>query len=176
MPRLNERPEKLFTSKALVPDWDPSGAVGYAVNSQPGDEDFLAVGTSLDQVGEVYPHLTIQRTNETAPGGTGYNFVTGDGGVGQDRDGQLLVTARAEERDGGYTGDSAQYDPVDATRLVEQLIAEVEDVALRNAAPQATPISPLGSYRGSAAEDDTDETPTVRIEQTLILYYYSRSS
>ena len=178
--RLSKSPEQLFIDE-LVGDWNPDGAVAYDPTATPGDDAFIPIGKSLDDVGETYPSLTVQRTNETAPGSTGYNFIAPDG-PGQDRTGQLLVTAFAEESEEGYSGDPAAYgesyggtyDTVAASVLVEELINEVEDVCLRNAEAHETEISPLGSYRGADAPDDFDATPTVRIEQCIVLYSWSR--
>jgi hypothetical protein len=149
--------------------------VGFDVTqSDPTATDFIAVGEGLDDVGAVYPHLTVQYTNETAPGETTYNFI-GPDGPGQDRQGQLLVTARAEDRDEGYTGDSTTHNAVDAADLVDELTNEVEACVGRNYAPQATTIGPLGSYSGPDAPDDREASPTVRIAQVIVTYYYART-
>lgn len=174
--RLPKRPEQYFIEDVLLPEWQPSGAVGFDVQqSDPTAEDFLPVATSLDGVGEVYPSLTVQRTTETAGGETGYDFLTTNG-PGQNRTGQLLVTARAEEADadGGYTGDSSTYAAVDAAALVDTLIDEVEDVTLRRANAPDTEFSYLSAFRAADAPDDFDVTPTVRIEQTTIQYGWIR--
>ncbi|WP_226479163.1 hypothetical protein [Natrinema amylolyticum] len=171
--RLSESAEQVFIDDALLPDWEPAGAVGYDPSADPGNEAFVAIGESFEDVGETYPSITVQRTNETAPGGTGYNFVTTNG-PGQDRSGQLLVTARAEAHGEGYTGDSSQYDPVDAEDLVDELINEVEDVCLRNATHTDTEFNGLGSYRGADAPNDYDATPSVMIEQCVVIYSWSR--
>ncbi|WP_143824976.1 hypothetical protein [Natronoarchaeum philippinense] len=171
--RLSDSAEQVFIDQALLEDWDPAGAVGYDVHASPGEEAFIPVGESLEDVGETYPSLTVQRTNETAPGSTGYNFITAEG-PGQDRTGQLLVTARAEASQEGYTGNSSQHDPVDAEDVVDELINEVEDVCLANATPLDTEFNSLGSYRGADAPDDYDATPTVFLEQCVVLYSWSR--
>jgi hypothetical protein len=171
--RLSDSAEQIFIDQALLQDWTPDGAIGYDVQAAHGEEGFVAVGESLDDVGETYPSLTVQRTNETAPGSTGYNFITAEG-PGQDRSGQLLVTARAEASQEGYSGDSSQHDPVDAEDLVDELINEVEDVCLANATPEDTEFNGLGSYRGADAPNDDDATPTVFIEQCVVLYSWSR--
>ncbi|WP_436933694.1 hypothetical protein [Halovenus marina] len=171
--RLSGPAEQVFIDDALLPDWEPSTAVGYDVQEgDPQADAFIPVGNSLDDVGEAYPSLTIQRTNETTPGSTSYNFLAPDG-PGQDRQGQLLATARAEEGT-TYTGDSATHDAVDADTLVNTLIDEVEDVCLANAEAHQTEISPLGGYRGADAPDDFEATPTVRIEQCIVVYSWQR--
>lgn len=172
--RLSDDPPQLFIDEALLPSWDPSQVVGYDVQAAPGEDAFIPVGKSLDDVGTVYPHITVQFSTETSPGGTTYNYIAPDGSPGQDRNGQLLVTARAEARSGGYTGDSDQYSTVDADDLVEDLIAEVEAAALANATHGSTPISPLGSERGADAPNDYDAEPTVYIAQCVVTYHWSR--
>jgi len=174
--RLPDDPPQLFIDEALLPNWDPSRVVGYDVQATPGEDDFIPVGKSLDDVGTVYPHLTVQFSTETSPGGTTYNYISADGSPGQDRNGQLIVTARAEAREaGGYTGNSGRYTAVDADDLVETLIAEVEAAALANATSESTDISPLGSQRGSDAPNDYDAEPTVYIAQCVVTYHWSRS-
>jgi len=170
--RLSDDPPQLFIDEALLPNWDPSRAVGYDVQAAPGDEAFIPVGKSLDDVGSFYPHITVQFSTETSPGGTTYNYVAADGQPGQDRNGQLVVTARAEDK-GGYTGDTG-HDAVDADDLTEMLIAEVEAAALANATHGSTPISPLGSQRGADAPNDYDAEPTVYQSQCVVTYHWSR--
>ena len=173
--RLSDSAEQVFIDQALLPDWDPAGAVGFDVTAQPGDEAFVAVGESLEDIGQRYPSLTVARTNETASGGTSYSFVTPEG-PGQDRTGQLLVTARAEDReaDEEYTGNASTYDAVDAESLVDELINEVEDVCLQNATPMDTEFDGLGSFRGADAPNDYDATPPVMIEQCVVTYHWQR--
>lgn len=176
--RLSKSPERLFIDVLLSDTnsggWDPSGAVGYDLDDVPGDEGFLPVGTSLDDVGETHPHITVQRSNESSGGETTYDFVTTKG-PGQQRDGQLVVTARAEEVEDGYTGDSVSHGAVDAEALVETLIDEVEDVCLRNAQGGSTGFSYLGSQRGADAPNDYDATPPVMIEQCTVAYGWDRA-
>lgn len=166
-------PVDVFLEQALIPDWQPSNAVGYDLQAQPGDEAFLPVGESLADVGETYPHLTVQRTNETAPGASGYNFIT-TAGPGQDRSGQLLVSARAEQSQDGYTGDSGTHAAVDAGDLVGTLLDMVEDTTLANATARDTDFNTLSSYRGADAPNDYDATPPVVIDQCVVSYSWSR--
>jgi len=171
--RLPQSPQNVFIDQALLPDWTPSGARGFDVQAQPGTDAFLPVGESLDDVGTVYPHLTVQFSTESSPGGTTYNFIGADGRPGQDRNGQLLVTARAEaQRD--YTGDPAEYDAVGAEEIVEDLIATVEDVALANALRTDTDISPLGVQRGADQPNDYEVTPPVMMSSCTVTYHYTR--
>jgi len=135
--RLPKRPEQYFIDEVLLPEWQPSGAVGYDVTqSDPSAEDFLPVATSLDGVGEVYPHLTVQRTTETAGGESGYDFMTADG-PGQNRTGQLLVTARAEDTEDGYKAalmnglgeekaSETAESPSEALSTIGELLDEIE--------------------------------------------------
>lgn len=171
--RLSDSAEEVFIQQALLEDWTPSRALGYDVHADAGTTAFIPIGESLEDVGETYPSLTVARTNETAPGSTGYNFITAEG-PGQDRTGQLLVTARAEASQEGYSGDPDQHDPVDADDLVDTLINEVEDVCLANATPEDTEFNGLGSYRGADAPNDYDASPTVFLEQCIVLYSWSR--
>lgn len=173
MNRLPQSPADVFIDQALLPDWDPSTAVGYDVNVGPGNDAFVPVGQSLDDVGSVYPHMTVQFSTESSPGSTTYNYVASDGQPGQDRNGQLVVTARAEaQRD--YSGDADQYAAVDAGEVVERLIASVEDVALANATAASTDISPLGSQRGADQPNDYEVTPPVIMASCTISYHWSR--
>jgi len=172
--RLSDDPPQLFIDEALLPSWDPGRVSGYDVQASPGDEAFLPIGKDLDDVGTVYPHLTVQFSTETSPGSTTYNYIGPDGSPGQDRNGQLVVTARAEERSAGYIGDNSTYPAVDADDITEALIAEVEAAALANATANATPISPLGSQRGSDAPNDYDVEPPVMIAQCVVTYHWSR--
>jgi hypothetical protein len=172
--RLPQRPPQYFIDEILLPEWDPSGAVGFDVTQgDPSAADFMPTATSVDDVGAAYPSLVVQRTNETSGGQTGYDFLTSDG-PGQNRDGNLLVTVRAEDREGGYTGDSSTYDAVAADDLVAELIAEVADVCSRRATAPNTDFSFVSAFPGADAPDDTDATPTVRIAQTTVQYAWIR--
>jgi len=171
--RLSDSAEEVFIEQALLEDWTPSRALGYDVHADAGTTAFIPVGESLDDVGETYPHLTVQRTNETAPGSTGYNFITAEG-PGQDRSGQLLVAARAEKQDGGYTGDAGTHDAVDADDLVETLIDMVEDTTLANATALDTDFRSLSSFPGADAPNDYDATPPVMIDQCVVQYSWAR--
>jgi|APHM01.1.fsa_nt_gi hypothetical protein len=171
--KLPQSPADVFIDQALVPDWEPSEVSGFDVSASPGDSDFLPVGQSLNDVGTIYPHLTVQFSTESSPGETTYNYINEDGTPGQDRNGELVITARAEDQR-RYTGDSAAHPPVGADEIVEQLIAEVEAVALRNAVSTATDISPLGSQRGADQPNDYEVTPPVLMSSCVISYHYSR--
>jgi hypothetical protein len=174
--QLPSRPAQYFIDEFLVPEWDPSNAMGFDPSAQPGDDAFCPVGTSLDDVGRTYPSITVQRTNETSGGQTGYDFLTANG-PGQNRDGQLLVSAYVEDDpDGeGYTGDSGTYSAVDAETLVATLIDEAEGLVLRNANAPGTDFSFVGSYLGADAPDDFDAEPTVRVQQCIVLYSWIRA-
>jgi len=173
--RLPSRPAQYFIDEILLPSWQPDKAVGFDVSAMPSDESFCPVATSLDGVGQVHPSLVIQRTNETSGGETGFDFMT-ERGPGQNRDGQLLATARVEDDPQGYTGDSAVHNAVDADELAATLINEVEDIAsIRNPLGGTTEFKTLGSYPGATAPADEDAEPTVRIEQCIILYSWTRA-
>lgn len=173
--RLTKPADQLFIDDVLVPSWDPSGAFGFDPDgTQPGDDAFFPVATSLDEVGEFYPHVTVTRSNETSGGETTYDFLT-DNGPGQQRDGQLVVTVRAEDDEDDYVGDSQTYSSVTAERLVDEFIAEVESVVLANAQGGGTDFSYLGSQRGADAPDDFEPPKTVRIAQCTVSYGWVRA-
>lgn len=174
--RLPKRPQQLFIDDILIPAWDPSGAHGYDLAAGPEDEAFLPVATSIDDVGASYPSLVVTYSSETSGGETTYDFMT-DSGPGQQRNGQLVATARARdtEADQGYTGAAAIYSAVDAASIVDTLIAEVEDVCLRNQQGDETEFSYLGSQRGPDVPDDLDETSPVRIADCTIAYGWDRT-
>jgi len=169
--RLPQRPAQYFIDEILLPEWQPSGAVGYDVTlSDPSANGFIPVGESLDDVGESHPSLTVQRSNETGGGETGYDFLTTDG-PGQNRDGTLLVTARAEE-EREYSGGSQPA--VDAGEIASTLIDEVEAVCSRRATAPGIEFSYVSAYPAADAPDDFDVTPTVRVAQTTIQYAWIR--
>lgn len=174
--RLSKRPEQLFIDDVLLQDWQPSGAVGYDPTASQGSDAFFPVATSLEDVGSVYPHLTVARSNESTGGETTYDAMTTDGPA-QNRNGQLVVAARAAatEADEEYTGDSSTYSAVDAETLVDELINEVEDLCLRNPQGRNTDFSYLGSQRGADAPNDYDQTSPVFIEQCTIAYGWLRT-
>ena len=179
--RLPKRPEQLFIDELLLQStadggWDPSGALGYDPQANPGEEAFLPVATSIDNVGAVYPSLVVTYSSETSGGETTYDFMTTEG-AGQQRNGQLVATVRARdtEADEGYTGDSDVYAAVDAEEIVDTIVAEVEDVCLRNQQGASTEFSYLGSQRGPDVPDDFDESTPVRIADATISYGWDRA-
>jgi hypothetical protein len=174
--QLPKRTAQLFIDDILVPNWDTSDANGFDLDASPGDEAFLPVATKLDSVGATYPSLVVTYSTETSGGETTYDFLTTNG-PGQQRNGQLVAVARAEDTEGdaGYTGDSGTYSAVDAETIVATLIDEVENVCLENAQGASTDLSYLGSQPGPDAEDDTDPTPPVRIENCTIAYGWDRT-
>jgi hypothetical protein len=174
--RLPQRPEQYFIDQVLIPNWDPSTAQGYDPTVAPGNDAFLPIATSIGNVGEVYPSLVVTYSNETSGGETTYDFVTTEG-PGQQRDGQLLATARAKDMEGdqGYTGDSGSHSSMTAEAIVDELIAEVEDVCLENPQAAGTDFSYLGSQSGPDVPDDLEETPPVRIAQATIVYGWDRT-
>lgn len=172
--RLPKPPERLFIQDVLIPSWDKAQALGYDVDADPGDEAFVPVAPSLDDVGETYPHITVARSNESTGGQTTYDFIS-DSGPGQQRDGQLIVAARAEKQEDGYTGYTNKSVAVDAEELVEELINEMEDVCLRNSEGGGTDFTYLGSQRGADAPNDYDASPPVMIEQATVSYGWIRA-
>jgi len=173
--RLPQKPAQYFIDQFLLTDWDPAGAVGYDTTASPGDEAFVDLATSVEDVGASYPTLVVQGSNETSGGASTYDFSTANG-PGQMRDGQLIVTARAEDCDGeSYTGDSSTYAAVDAEDAAATLIDEVEDICIRNANGGSSEFNTLGSQPVADAPNDYDETPTVFIEQCTVTYSWDRA-
>lgn len=174
--RLPKRPEQYFIDEILLPNWDPAGALGFDPAASPGAEAFLPVATDIGSVGESYPTLVVTYSNETSGGETTYDFLTTNG-PGQQRDGQLVATARAEDTEGdeGYTGDASAHSAVDAEAVVDELINEVEDVCLANATPSGTAFSYVGSQRDADVPDDLDATPPVRLADCTIAYGWDRT-
>jgi hypothetical protein len=172
--RLPKRAAQLFIDDILIPDCDASGAHGFDLAANEGSDGFLPVATDGGDVGEQYPSLVVTFSNETSGGETSYDFITTNG-PGQQRDGQLLVTARAQDREADYTGDSSTYSAVDAETLVATLIDEVEDVCLSNAQGGNTDLSYVGSQPTGDVPDDREETPPVRIDQCVVPYGWLRA-
>lgn len=163
-----------FIDEVLLPEWQPSEARGFAIQGvAPGDEAFVPVARTIDNVGSVYPSIILQRSNETAGGESTYSFMTSDG-PGQNRTGTLLATARAQDIEDDYTGDPSAYDAVDANQIVVELVDEVEAVCQRRADAPNSEFETIGSQRGPDVPDDTDEDPPVRIAQCEIRYSWIR--
>jgi len=171
---LPQRPADYIIDEILLPNWDPSLARGFDVRvSDPSADAFLPIATSIDEVGAIYPSLIVRFSNETTAGQSTYDFLTRQG-PGQDRNGSLLATVRAQERKDGYTGDPAQFPAVEADTLVVELVDAVETIIQRNAGGADTILSTLGSQRGPDVPDDVDTEPTVRIEDAEIRYSWQR--
>jgi len=171
---LPDKPAQHFIDAVLLGEWQPSDARGYAIDGvTPGDEAFLPVARTIDNVGAVYPSLVVQYSNETSGGESTYDFMTSDG-PGQNRTGTLLATARAQDAEGDYTGDAATYSAVDANDIVVELIDAVEAVCQRRADAPNSEFDTIGSQRGPDVPDDTDEDPTVRLAQCEIRYSWTR--
>jgi len=171
---LPDRPAKYFIDEILLPSWDASVAKGYDINASPGTEAFLPVATTIDDVGAVYPSLIIQYSNETSGGQSTYDYITSRG-PGQQRNGTLLATCRAQDSDDGYTGDSVTYDAEPAVDIVHHILEAVEEAVQANAAGGGTEFRSLGSQRGPDAPDDQETDPTTRLGNTQILYTWPRS-
>lgn len=170
---LPDRPAKHFISEVLLPEWDPSDALGFDPNASPGDEAFFPVATTLDNVGATYPSLVIQYSNETSGGESTYDYVTPNG-PGQNRQGTLLAIARAEDGGTEYVGDSGTYSAEPADDAAVKLIEAVENACQQAAAGGQSDFQTVGSQRGPEAPDDNDVTPPVRIANTQIDYSWLR--
>ena len=172
---LPARPPQHFIDELLLPEWQSSDARGYNIQGvQPGDEDFMPVATSIDDVGAVYPSLVISFSSGSSGGDSTYDYLT-PSGPGQERTVSLLATARAQDRESDYTGDSATYSAAEAEDIVVDIIEAVENVCQRNASPSASEFHAVGSQRASDAPDDLDEDPPVRIAQCEIRCSWLRS-
>jgi len=171
---LPARPARHFIDTVLLPKWDVNDALGFDPQASPGADAFLPVATTLDNVGAGYPSLVIQYSNETTGGESTYDFMTGNG-PGQTRQGTLLAIARVEAEQGGYTGDSSQYDPMPADDLAVTLVETVENVCQRAATGGDSAFQTVGSQRGPEAPDDMDVSPPVRIANCQIDYSYLRT-
>jgi len=173
---LPDRPAQYLIDAVLLPNWDSDvidAAKGYDPAASPGDEAFLPVATTIDDVGAVYPSLIITYSNETSGGETSYDFLTEDG-PGQDRQGTLVATVRAQDSDAGYTGDSNQHAAEPAEDIVVHIVEAVERLIQQQAAAPGTEFRSLGSQRGADAPDDTDTEPPTRLANTDILYSWGR--
>jgi hypothetical protein len=170
---LPDRPAKHFIEQVLLPEWDASDALGYDVSATPGDEAFIPVATTLDNVGARYPSLIVQYSNETSGGESTYDYLT-ENGPGQNRQGTLLAIARAEDGGTAYTSDSGTYSAEPADDAAVKLIEAVENCCQRAAAGGDSEFQTVGSQRGPEAPDDTDVTPPVRIANTQVDYSWLR--
>lgn len=170
------RPEQYFIDNFLTSSkWDETETVGFDPGAATGTDAFLPHAPSLDRVGEYYPNLIVQNTNETSGGESTYDFVT-NSGPGQNRTGTLLVTARAEDRNGdGYTSDAGTYTAITADELVARLIAEVEDICLDHPQGGTTDFAHLGSNTGADVPDNQTAPDTVRQEQCTVSYSWVRA-
>lgn len=187
---LSDRPEQLIRD-FLVDNWDPANTNGFdPTNEDPEDPEFLPISTSVTNVGQHYPNVVVSFGNETSAGNTSYNYLTSNG-PGQVRDGSVIVTVRSEETSSpsylGHVDGSGTYGfdygtnyggtttKVDAERINELILQEVERIVLENAhPPPSTDLSYLGSVRTAAAPDDLDSTPPVRIADVSIQYGWLR--
>lgn len=175
---LSESPERLV-AQFLVDNWNPSNTVGFDPTvTNASSSAFMPIVTSQDEVGEIYPSITITFSNETTAGPSTYDFLTDDG-PGQVRDGSLLSTAQAEDTahidaQSGYTGEPGTYNRVTAETLVDVLNNEVERITLENATPN-NELMYIGSQPSADIPDDTDQDPTVRQSQIEIRYSWLRS-
>lgn len=172
--QLPDRPARHFIDEVLLPAWDPAEAVGFDPSVETDDAAFLPVATTIDNVGAVYPSLIVQYSNETSGGETTYDFMTSSG-PGQHRTGTLIATARAQDRNGGYTGDSGTFDAEPAEDVVVALVEAVENVCQRRAHAPDSEFDSIGSQRGPDAPDDFNADPPVRLATTQIAYSWSRT-
>ncbi len=171
--QLPDDPDQYFIDQILLPDWNPAEVHGFDVQASPDTEAFIPVATSLDAVGASYPSLVVSYSNETAGGDSTYQYMT-QNGPGQVRNGSLVATARVQDSDDGYTGDSSTYSAVEADTLASDVIDHVEDICARNATAPGTEFQHVGSQSGSDAPDDRDASPIVRLATCTISYSWRR--
>jgi hypothetical protein len=165
---LPQRPAREIAD-LLVAEWTPSNVHGYDPTASPGQSDHLALVTTLDRVGAVYPSVVVTPSNQTSGGQTTYDFTTGGGsGPGQVRRGSALATVRAQD-DQGYR------DGTDAETLAYELRQEVERIVRANATGGTTPFMTLGSQPAAAAPDDLTDEPPVRLSQVEIRFAWLRA-
>lgn len=171
--QLPDDPDQYFINEILLDgtSWNPSEVHGYDPNTSAGSESWFPYGTSLDNVGQSYPSLTVQYSNETSGGESTYDYMTQQG-PGQNRNGSLVATARVQEQDGDY--ETPDGSTVKADALAGDLIQQVEAVCARNAAGADTQFRHLGSQRGADTPDDREETPIVRMASCTISYSWRR--
>jgi len=126
-------------------------------------EEFFPVATSIDDVGAFYPSLVIQFSSGSSGGGSTYDYLTTNG-PGQNRTVSLLATARAQDRESDYSGDSATHTTVEAEDIVEQLIEAVENLCERNAQGGGSEFHAVGSQRAADAPDGLDEINGITLD------------
>lgn len=173
---LSKRPERII-AEFLVTKWDSTNTYGFDPNiTDESAEGFCPLVTHIDNVGTTYPHITVRFSSETTPNETTYDALTSNGPA-QVRNGQVLATARAEDRPdiGGYVGDSQSYSQVDSSTLVATLCAEVERICIENfRGPE--PFGYLGSQNGPDVPDDVDDSSrAVRLAQRQVSYNWLRA-
>jgi len=155
----------------LIAEWDPAQVRGFDPSAT-GTDAYLPVATSIDDVGAtgaVYPSLIVSFSNETSGGETTFDFQTANG-PGQSPDGTLLATARAEDRDDGYVGDSASYSAADADTIADEIATHALDICRDNPLAPGTDFTSVGGQRGPDVPDDDDGEPVVRITQRQLDY------
>lgn len=167
---LPQEPPQYFIDEFLLPNWDKSNTAGYGPNL-----NGLATATTIDDVGAYYPSLIVTFSNETSGGETSYDYLsTATQNPGQVRDGTLIATARAEDGEEGhndqiYTNDQS-ISAVSADRLTTLIRQEVERICTENAVDNGTQFATVGCSRTGDVPDDDERDPTVRIEDTTVVY------
>lgn len=153
----------------LVANWNPSEVRGYDPTAGPGESAHLPVADTIDAVGAVYPSLIVSFSNETSGGETTYDFMT-ENGPGQSPQGTLLATARAADRESGYTGDAGSYSAVDARTIIDEIAGHALDICRQHPLAPGTKFSHVGGQRGPDVPPDFDVTPPVRLSQRQLDY------
>lgn len=154
----------------LRSQWDPSQVRGYGPSaSLPEAARMPLVADSIDEVGAPYPSIVVTFGSETPGGQSGFTFLT-DEGAGQDLTGTIVVTARAEDRDDGYSADAGAYPAADAAQLVTELIQHATNLINERPTGADDDFTFSSAARRADAPDDTDQEPIVRQAQTVVTY------
>jgi len=170
MPRRTppDRPEAEMRD-FLIGQWDPAQVRGFSPAVQPSDPAFLPIVTTLDAVGEIYPSLVVSFSNQTSSGETTFDFMT-ENGPGQSPEGTILATARAEDRDAGYVGDSTAHSATDAETLVHEIAGHALTICRDQFDAPGTEFTRVGGQRGADIPDDLAAEPPVRQAQRQLDY------
>lgn len=173
---LPEKPSKHVIREILSPGWDPSQVRGFDITIDDLDNSAALIdGTSIRNVGAIYPSLIVSESQPGTSGGeTTYDFLTDDG-PGQNRTGSVLATARAEAGQ-DYVGDSGSYSSADAETIVEEIATHVEDICFETAGGGSSAFSFVGCQRPSDApiDDATGEGEVVWLAQVEIRFGHIR--
>jgi hypothetical protein len=155
----------------FVANWDATQTQGYdpADDDDTDYSDYLAMATSIDDVGAYYPSVVVTASNEPPPSPTGYEFISPTG-PGATPTGQVVATVRVEQR-GADT-----YNETDAEALAEAIAAHIDTLVMESAhAPPGTDFQWWSAYPANPPADDRGEGDTTFLEQRAISYSYTKT-